>query len=195
MRSFTTLLIAALCAGADGAAQEGKKGELQIGDLAPAFQSTDANGLTWKSADHVGKKYIVVYFYPGDFTPGCTAQAQKFRDQLRKLYDAGAEVVGVSGDSAKTHALFQATYKLSFPLVADEKGELARQFGVPVGPGAKVKTRLPDKTPLTFERAVTTARWTFVIGMKGEIVYKNTKVDPVRDSQQVADFLKKLEKE
>jgi peroxiredoxin Q/BCP len=181
--------------GCVGAVQEGKKGELQIGDLAPAFQSTDANGLTWKSADHVGKKYIVVYFYPGDFTPGCTAQAQKFRDQLRKLYDSGAEVVGVSGDSAKIHALFQETYKLSFPLVADEKGDLARQFGVPVSPGAEVKTRLPDKTPLTFKRAVTTARWTFVIGLKGEIVYRNTKVDPVKDSQQVADFLKKLEKE
>ena len=195
MRSFTTLLIASLCAAAVGAAQEEKKGELKIGDLAPAFQSTDAEGLTWRSADHVGKKYIVVYFYPGDFTPDCTAQAQKFRDQLRKLYDSGAEVVGVSGDSARIHALFRETYKLSYHLVADEKGELARKFGVPVGPGAEVKTRGPDKMPLTFQRAVTTARWTFVIGMKGEIVYKNTKVDPVKDSQQVADFLKKLEKE
>ena len=60
MRSFTTLLIASLCAAAVGAAQEEKKGELKIGDLAPAFQSTDAEGLTWRSADHVGKKYIVV---------------------------------------------------------------------------------------------------------------------------------------
>ena len=195
MRSFTALLTAALCAAAVGAAQEEKKVELKIGDLAPAFQSTDAEGLTWRSADHVGKKYIVVYFYPGDFTPDCTAQAQKFRDQLRKLYDSGAEVVGVSGDSARIHALFRETYKLSYHLVADEKGELARKFGVPVGPGAEVKTRGPDKMPLTFQRAVTTARWTFVIGMKGEIVYKNTKVDPVKDSQQVADFLKKLEKE
>ena len=195
MRSFTALLTAALCAAAVGAAQEEKKVELKIGDLAPAFQSTDAEGLTWRSADHVGKKYIVVYFYPGDFTPGCTAQAQKFRDQLRKLYDSGAEVVGVSGDSARIHALFRETYKLSYHLVADEKGELARKFGVPVGPGAEVKTRGPDKMPLTFQRAVTTARWTFVIGMKGEIVYKNTRVDPVKDSQQVVDFLKKLEKE
>ena len=194
MRSFTALLTAALCAAAVGAAQEEKKVELKIGDLAPAFQSTDAEGLTWRSADHVGKKYIVVYFYPGDFTPGCTAQAQKFRDQLRKLYDSGAEVVGVSGDSARIHALFRETYKLSYHLVADEKGELARKFGVPVGPGAEVKTRGPDKMPLTFQRAVTTARWTFVIGMKGEIVYKNTKVDPVKDSQQVEAFLKGLER-
>src|SRR4051812_23519683 len=89
------------------AAQDEKKFELNVGDPGPAFQSKDANGLTWKSSDHLGKKYIVVYFYPGDFTPGCTAQAQKFRDNMNKLYDQGAEVVGVSGDSAKTHALFK----------------------------------------------------------------------------------------
>jgi len=171
-----------------------KKFELGVGDGAPAFQSKDANGLTWKSSDHLGKKYIVVYFYPGDFTPGCTAQAQKFRDNMNKLYDQGAEVVGVSGDSAKTHALFKESYKLTITLVADEKGELAKKFGVPVGPGAEVKTRDAEKKPLTFHREVTTSRWTFIIGLDGKVLYKNTKVDPVKDSQQVLDILEKLAK-
>lgn len=192
----TTLLAAMLIVMAGAAMAQGdeKKVDLKVGDTAPAFQSTDDQGATWKSSDHLGKKYIVVYFYPGDFTPGCTAQAKKFQDNMTKLYDQGAEVVGVSGDSAKTHALFKETYKLSFTLVADEKGNLAKRFGVPVGPGGDVKTKDLDKKVVTINREITTARWTFIIGLDGKIVYKNTKVDPVKDSQQVAAILEKLEK-
>src|SRR5450631_2826823 len=153
----TTLLAAmlAVMAGAAMAGDDAKKVDLKVGDTAPAFQSMDDQGATWKSSDHLGKKYIVVYFYPGDFTPGCTAQAMKFRDNMNKLYDQGAEVVGVSGDSAKTHALFKIAYKLNFTLVADEKGSLAKQFGVPVGPGAEVKTMDADKKLLTLKREAT----------------------------------------
>jgi peroxiredoxin Q/BCP len=183
-----------LMSGVVRATDDEQKVELKVGDVAPVFQSRDDQGLTWRSADHVGKKYIVVYFYPGDFTPGCTIQAQKFRDNMNNLYDQGAEVVGVSGDSAKMHALFKESYKLTFTLVADEKGELAKKFGVPIGPGAEVRTKDADKKPLTFKREVTTARWTFIIGKDGKIVYKNTKVDPVKDSQQVSALLQKLEK-
>ena len=177
-----------------GATQDEKKVELSVGDAAPAFQSTDDQGLTWKSPDHLGKKYIVVYFYPGDFTPGCTAQAKKFQENMNKLHDQKAEVVGVSGDSAKTHAMFKQAHKLTFTLVADENGSLAKRFGVPVGPGAEVRTKDADKKQLTFKREVTTARWTFVIGLDGNIIYKNMKVNPVEDSKQVAAILEKLEK-
>jgi len=171
-----------------------KKVDLKVGDTAPVFQSTDDQGRTWKSADHLGEKYIVVYFYPGDFTPGCTVQAKKFQDNMNKLYDHGAEVVGVSGDSAKTHALFKETYKLTFTLVADEKGSLAKEFGVPLSPGAQVKTRDANKKVLTLKREITTARWTFVIGLDGKILYKNTRVNPVEDSKQISAILEKLEK-
>jgi peroxiredoxin Q/BCP len=171
-----------------------KKIDLKVGDTAPAFQSKDDQGLTWKSADHLGKKYIVVYFYPGDFTPGCTAQAKTFQANMNKLYDQGAEVVGVSGDSAKMHALFKDTYKLTFTLAADEKGSIAKQFGVSVGKGADVKFRMPDKSMLEFKRESTAARWTFVIGLDGKVVYKNTKVNPVDDSKQVSAILEKLTK-
>jgi thioredoxin-dependent peroxiredoxin len=171
-----------------------QKIDLKVGDTAPAFESQDDQGLTWKSSDHLGKKYIVVYFYPGDFTPGCIAQAKKFQENMNELYDRGAEVVGVSGDSAKTHALFKDAYKLAFTLVADEKGNLAKQFGVPLSPGAEVKTKDADKKPLTLKREITTARWTFIIGLDGKIVYKNTKVNPVEDSKQISAILEKLAK-
>jgi thioredoxin-dependent peroxiredoxin len=168
--------------------------DLKVGDTAPVFQSTDDQGVTWKSADHLGKKYFVVYFYPGDFTPGCTLQAKTFQENMTKLQDQGAEVVGVSGDSPQTHALFKNAHKLAFTLVADEKGSLAKQFGVPVGPGAEVKTKEVDKTLMTLKREATADRWTFIIGLDGKILYKNTKVDPVKDSKQVAAILEKLDK-
>ena len=192
----TILLFVGLTAIAQPDDQGAKKFILEVGDRAPAFESKDEGGLTWRSADHLGKKFIVVYLYPGDFTPGCITQALKFKENMNKLYDQGAEVVGVSGDSAKTHALFKDTYKLTYTLIADEKGELAKKFGVPVGSGALVKKILQDKerTKLEFKRDVTLARWTFIIGLDGKIVYKNTKVDPVKDSQQIEMFLKNQEK-
>jgi peroxiredoxin Q/BCP len=196
-KGITTTLALGLIAvvGLTAAAQpDAKKIKLEIGDSAPAFESKDAAGLSWKSVDHVGKKVIVVYFYPGDFTPGCTAQAKKFQEHMNKLYDQGAEVVGISGDSAETHARFKDAYKLTYTLVADEKGNIAQSFGVPVGPGANVKAILADKTKLEFKRQVTAARWTFIIGLDGKIAYKNTKVDPVKDSQQVESFLKNMDK-
>ena len=194
---FRTALLGStlvLLAGFTLAGGDEKKIDLKVGDTAPAFQTKDDQGLTWNSADYLGKKYIVVYFYPGDFTPGCTAQAKKFQEYMNKLYDQGAEVVGVSGDSAKTHALFKDAYKLTFTLVADEKGDLAKQFGVPVSKGADVKFRSPDKTFLEFKREVTEARWTFIIGLDGKIAYKNTKVNPLADSKQIEAFLQKVHK-
>jgi peroxiredoxin Q/BCP len=182
---------------AAGAVQDGKdekKVNLEVGDQAPAFEAPDEEGNTWLSVKHVGKKFIVLYFYPGDFTPGCTAQAQKFRDNMNKISDLGAEVIGVSGDSPATHALFKQAFKLNFSLLADEDGNLATRFGVPVGPGQEVKTRDADKNLLVIKRAVTTARWTFIIDRDGKIAYKNTKVDPVADSKQVEEFLQKVEK-
>jgi thioredoxin-dependent peroxiredoxin len=94
-----------LAAGAGQNAKGGKKVNLEVGDRAPAFEAPDEEGRTWQSSKHVGIKIIVLYFYPGDFTPGCTAQAQKFRDNMNKISDLGAEVIGVSGDSPATHAL------------------------------------------------------------------------------------------
>ena len=176
------------------AAAEEPKVDLKVGDPAPAFDAVDDLGQPWKAADHIGKKYVVVYFFPGDFTPGCTRQAQNFRDAMNKLNDEGVEVVGVSGDAVLTHQLFKKAQKLNFTLLSDEEGKLAGTFGVPVGKGAEVKTKDADGQPLTVKRALTASRWTFVIGRDGQVVYKNTQVNPVKDSKEVADLIEKLEK-
>jgi peroxiredoxin Q/BCP len=137
---------------------------------------------------------VVVYFYPGDFTPGCIRQAQSFRDNMNKLAARGVEVVGISGDGVRAHELFKKAQKLNFTLLADEEGKLAKQFGVPVGKGGEVRTKDAQGNTITLKRGVTAARWTFIIGRDGKIAYRNTRVSPALDSKQVADFIEKLEK-
>src|SRR5438128_2582043 len=122
------------------AAADEKPADLAVGTTVPNFEALDDQGQPWKLTDHIGSKYIVIYFYPGDFTPGCTKQAESFRDNMNQLAEKGVEVVGVSGDSVQTHALFKKAQKLNFALLADEEGKLARHFGVPVGAGGQVKT-------------------------------------------------------
>ncbi len=194
--AFSGWLLTCLCLlnGGGKTAADDKPVDLRVGDTAPAFEASDDQVRPWKSAEHVGKKFVVVYFYPGDFTPGCTAQAKSFRDNMNKLTDKGIEVIGVSGDSAKTHGLFKKAQMLNFTLLADEDGSLAKRFGVPVGPGGMVKTKDVDGNLVTLKRGVTAARWTFIIGRDGKILYKNTKVNPVQDSVQVAAFIENLEK-
>jgi len=174
-------------------AADEKKVELKVGDPAPAFEASDEQGKPWKSADHVGKKYLVIYFYPGDFTPGCTVQAKSFRDNMNRLSEKGVVVVGVSGDAVATHALFKKAQMLNFTLLSDEDGSLAEKFGVPVGKGAAVKAKDSDGQPIQLQRKVTAARWTFVIGKDGNIVRKNTNVSPGLDSKQIMDFIEQLE--
>jgi len=193
--TLPALLLVGFSLAATAAKDDEKKVDLQVGDVAPVFEASDDQGMVWKSASHVGQKYIVLYFYPGDFTPGCMKQAESFRDNMNKLSDAGAEVIGVSGDSAATHALFKEAQKLNFTLLADEKGSLAKRFGVPVGDGGVVKTKDANGMPLTIKREATLALWTFIIGIDGKILYKNTKGNPVEDSKQVAAFIKKLAKD
>jgi thioredoxin-dependent peroxiredoxin len=162
-----------------------------VGDAAPSFEATDDTGSTWKSSDHIGKKVVVLYFFPADFTGGCTAQACGFRDDMAKLTDKGVEVVGISGDSAKTHEAFKKFHKLNFNLLADEKGELAKKFGVPVDKGGTAKATI-DGAEKTFERGVTIKRWTFVIGKDGKVAFKNDKVAAKDDSKKILEVVEKL---
>jgi len=177
-----------------GAPADDPKVDLKPGDMAPSFEAFSDQGTLWKSADHVGMKYVVVYFYPADFTPGCIVQAKSFRDNMNKLAEKGVVVVGVSGDSAMTHQLFKKAQQLNFTLLADEDGKLAQKFGVPVGKGGTVKIKGADGQPVTLTRNLTAARWTFVIDKTGKIVSKNTRVNPAQDSKQIADLIDQLEK-
>jgi len=176
---------------ADDKKVDEKKAELKVGDPAPAFDLRTDSDTTWSSSDHFGKKWVVVYFYPGDFTPGCTTQARAFRDAMTKLTEKGVEVVGVSGDSVKTHELFKKVQKLNFTLLSDDEGAVAKKFGVPVGPGGKVKTKDIDGNPIEITRNVTVARWTFVIGKDGKIAYKNAKVIAAEGAKEIAEFIEK----
>lgn len=183
-------MIIPILAGSVSAHQE-QKVDLRVGDVAPDFTATDDQGQAWKSADLVGKKFVVVYFFPAAFTSGCRLQAQKFRDNMNTLSDKGIAVVGVSGDTVATHDLFKKAEQLNFTLLADEDGGVAKKFGVPLSKGGEVRTKDKAGNIVLLKRNVTAARWTFIIGMDGKILYKNTKVDPASDSKQVADFIEK----
>ena len=175
-------------------AAEDKAANLKVGDPAPTFHATDDQCQTWKSSDHVGKKIVVVYFYPADMTGGCTKQACGFRDDLTKLADKGVEVVGVSGDSAKNHQVFKKVHKLNFTLLADQDGALAKKFGVPVNKGGIFPTKDENGKAVELTRGVTIQRWTFVIGKDGKIVHKNDKVNAAGDSKQILEVVQKLAK-
>ena len=178
-----------------GGLRAGEKGsKVKIGDKAPAFESVDENGQDWKSKDHVGKKVIVLYFYPADFTSGCTAQACGFRDNMEPLVKRGVEVVGVSGDAVSTHVLFKKHHKLPFTLLADEKGELAKQFGVPVGKGGESPTIDEKGEKGKAPRGATIQRYTVVIDKGGNVAALYQVKDAGGDAKKIAEIVEKLEK-
>lgn len=103
--------------------------QLQPGDEAPDFSLEDADGKTWSLADLSGEK-VIVYFYPADDTPGCTAQACDFRDAQADLTQSGYRVLGVSPQGAASHRRFADKYALNFPLLVDSAYDMARAYGV-----------------------------------------------------------------
>jgi peroxiredoxin Q/BCP len=104
---------------------------LSVGDRAPLFRATLQDGSTFDLADLLGKKTIVLFFYPKDHTPVCTKEACAFRDSYEQFAAAGAEVIGVSSDSPSSHQAFTARHRLPFPIISDGDRSLRRLFGVP----------------------------------------------------------------
>lgn len=102
---------------------------LKEGDVAPDVNSRDENGDPLKLSDYRGKK-VILYFYPKDNTPGCTAEACNFRDNYQILQDKGFAIIGVSADNAKKHQNFIAKYELPFPLIPDTEHEVIKAYGV-----------------------------------------------------------------
>lgn len=103
---------------------------LQLGDKIPDFSAKDNLGNDFDSTSIVGKKPVVIYFYPKDNTPGCTAQACSFRDQYQDFKDLGAEVIGISSDNIASHEKFVQQYKLPFILLSDNEKKIRKLFGV-----------------------------------------------------------------
>jgi peroxiredoxin Q/BCP len=103
---------------------------VQVGQAAPDFTAPRTGGGQFRLSDRKGKSAIVLYFYPRDETPGCTAEACAFRDSYEIFVDAGAEVVGVSGDSVDSHERFAEHHELPFVLISDKGGAIRRLYGV-----------------------------------------------------------------
>lgn len=145
---------------------------LQIGDKAPAFSAKDQNGNLVRLSDFAGKK-VVLYFYPKDDTPGCTAQACNLRDNYDALLQAGYVVLGVSVDDEKSHQKFIKKYNLPFPLLADTEQSLVQAFGVWVEKSMYGRTYMG------------VARTTFVIDEQGTILDIISKVDTKEHTLQI----------
>jgi thioredoxin-dependent peroxiredoxin len=103
---------------------------VQVGQAAPDFTAPRTGGGEFRLSDLKGKSAVVLYFYPRDETPGCTAEACAFRDSYEIFVEAGAEVVGVSGDSVESHERFAENHELPFVLISDKGGAIRRLFGV-----------------------------------------------------------------
>jgi peroxiredoxin Q/BCP len=107
------------------------KGKVRVGDKAPDFTLPDQTGAMVSLKDFVGSKIIVLYFYPKDFSRGCTAEACAFRDSYDVLVEAGAQVIGISSQSVDSHNRFAILNKLPFILLSDTDGKIRQLYGVP----------------------------------------------------------------
>ncbi len=104
---------------------------IQAGDTAPDFTLPSQSGEPVRLQDRLGQRVVVLYFYPKDNTPGCTAEACAFRDSYEVFADADAEVIGISSDSADKHAAFAGQHQLPFTLLSDQGGKVRKLYGVP----------------------------------------------------------------
>lgn len=149
--------------------------QTNIGDPAPEFELSDQNGELHSLEDYRGK-WVVLYFYPKDETPGCTTEACEFRDNIFAFRDLNAQILGVSLDDIESHKKFAEKHGLPFPLLADTDGDTSIAYGV--------KTRMFGMT--------VAKRQTFLIGPDGLIVKHYEKVDPETHTTDVLADLKVL---
>jgi peroxiredoxin Q/BCP len=150
--------------------------QLKVGDIAPDFSLLDERGLPVTLKDFRGKKVVVLYFYPKDFTSGCTTEACSFRDNYKPYQDKDAVVIGISLDSVESHAKFSEKYHLPFPILSDSRKEVAKTYGV-LGIGGFL-----------------TKRVTFIINKDGKITHIFPKVDVKQHSEEVLKALEELQK-
>jgi peroxiredoxin Q/BCP len=148
---------------------------IEKGDSIPSFQLNDQNGNVFNSDDIIGKKPVVIYFYPKDFTPGCIKEACSFRDSYEDFKEIGAEVIGISNDSEKSHAKFSAKYSLPFILLSDANGRVRKKFGI--------KKSLLGLVP---------GRETFVIDATGKLIFKFNSLDASKHMKKALKAIKKM---
>jgi thioredoxin-dependent peroxiredoxin len=145
---------------------------IEPGQKAPFFSLTDQNGKTHRLADYAGRP-VVLYFYPKDDTPGCTKEACAFQDNLPSFKTSKAVILGISGQGEASKVRFAAKYKLTFPLLADEKYEIAEKYG------AWQKRWLYGRTFMGITRT------TYLIGPDGRIARRWDKVKVPGHAEEV----------
>lgn len=148
---------------------------LKIGDDAPTFSLPGDEGKQVNLIDYKGK-WVVLYFYPKDDTPGCTREACQFRDDFKILEALGAKVIGVSVDDSFSHKKFSEKYNLPFPLLSDASGEVADRYGA-----------LNNFLVIKLAK-----RYTYLINPQGKIAKIYFSVDTSRHSQEIIEDLKRL---
>jgi len=146
-----------------------------VGSAAPAFKLQDQTGKWHTLSDYKGK-WVVLYFYPKDNTPGCTTQACEFRDNIFAYREAGAVILGVSVDDVASHKAFSDEHSLPFPILADSGKETATAYG----------------TLTTYKEMVLSKRETFIIDPEGRIAKHYADVNPKGHSEIVLADLKQL---
>lgn len=150
--------------------------EIKVGSTIPAFTLSDQNGNLFDINSVLGKKNLVIYFYPKDDSPGCTAQACSFRDQFEVFSEADAVIIGISGQSVKSHKEFAEKHRLSFTLLSDEGNKIRKQFGVP--------TNLLGLLP---------GRVTYVADKSGKVIYTfNSQLQTEKHVDEALRILKGL---
>ena len=145
---------------------------LKEGSKAPIFKAVDQNGKAISLADYKGKK-VILYFYPKDDTPGCTAQACNLRDNYNLLIKKGFQVIGVSTDSVKSHKKFEEKFELPFPLVSDEDKKIVDKYN------------LWGEKKFMGRTYMGTTRTTFLIDETGKIVKIIAKPDTANHTEEV----------
>jgi len=160
----------------NGHASETMTNELTVGKAAPGFSLVDQAGKSHRLAEYRGR-WLVLYFYPKDDTPGCTREACAFRDDHLKFGKVDAAVVGISIDNSESHAAFAKKYSLPFPLLADPGGKVASEYGSFFSFG-----------PLKYAK-----RHTFIINPDGRLAKIYRDVKPATHSDRVLADLQKLQ--
>lgn len=149
---------------------------IEKGEEVPHFKLKDQEGNIFDSKQVVGEKPAVIYFYPKDFTPGCTKEACSFRDNYEEFQDVGAEVIGISNDSEKSHSKFSKKHNLPFILLSDPNGKVRKKFGI--------KKSLLGLVP---------GRETFVVDADGKVIFKFNSLDASKHMKKALKAIKKIQ--